>query len=86
MTKERIEELFYPNAAFSYCGAGMMDIDDFTKTINQVELELKLEWFKELHTKLNAIFSQPIAKGVELELSKYIIEIENKIKELENGK
>ena len=61
------------------------NIELFTQAINQAEKEMKLEWYKKLHTKLNAIFSQPTAKGVELELSKYIIEIENKIKELENG-
>lgn len=44
---------------------------------------LKLTYAKENLERLNSIFSQPTAKGVERELSKYIIEIENKIKELE---
>ena len=88
MVTNEIQELFDKHTVeLTYTDNTMrvMNEDDFANAINQAEKEMKLEWFKELHTKLNAIFSQPTAKGVELELSKYIIEIENKIKELENG-
>ncbi len=47
------------------------------------EKEFKLEWYNKLLKRLNTIFSQPTAKGVERELAKYITEIEEKIKELE---
>ena len=89
MKTEKIEKLFEKYSAKYLLNSErelpLMPIEEFFFAINQAEKEMKLEWFKELHTKLNAIFSQPTAKGVELELSKYIIEIKNKIKELENG-
>ena len=87
MKKEKIEELYGEHVteltdAYDRYGDvyeyWSMRFEDFTNAINQAELE----WYKKLHTKLNTIFSQPTAKGVERELSKYIIEIEEKIKEL----
>ena len=79
MKKEKIEELFIANAAFSYCGAEMMDIEDFTQAINQAELE----WYKRLERKLNEIgYSRH--QDVELIVRLYHVEIQNKIKEMEN--
>ena len=79
MKKERIEELFIPNAAFSYCGAEMMDIEDFTNAINQAELE----WYKKLEKKLDKI-AYLHYEDIPRETRLYLNEIQNKIKELEN--
>ena len=75
MKKEKIEELFIANAAFSYCGAGMMDIDDFTQAINQAEKEMKLEWYKKLEKKLKSVIKVCyVPKSIEI----YHIEIKTK--------
>lgn len=83
MKKEKIEELFIANAAFSYCGAGMMDIDDFTQAINQAELE----WCDELEKNLSVwLSSSKMATDTHIAIAHYRNKIQSKIKELKNGR
>ncbi len=94
MKKEKIEELYGKNAtelidAYDCYGcaydATYMRRDGFTQAINQAELE----WYKKLEKRLGTLFEFQIVAlsndEIAHETYKYYNEIQNKIKELENG-
>lgn len=83
MKEEKIEELLMENATFSYCGAEMMDLEDFAQAINKAELE----WYKELLDKLEFIYGSDLkvfGTIIDKNANNYYKEIQNKIKELGN--
>lgn len=81
MKTDKIEELFNNNQT-EYTAEGEwsseMTLDDFSKVINQVELE----WSQELSMRLEAILDDA---NTIYELIYYRDEIRNKIKEFKNG-
>lgn len=78
MKTEKIEELYKKNAEPYELGGeihfDMMELEQFTRAINQSELE----WYYSLETDL--IFITHEGESV----SEYLKKIQNKIKELEN--
>lgn len=74
MKKEKIEELFYKHTE----DIVIMDLEQFTKAINQAELE----WYKKLEDRLLRMNCY-VYRVISERLDEYIFEIQNKIKELE---
>lgn len=82
MKTEKIEELWNKNSSEGHSDIEcLMDIDEFTDAINQAELE----WHKKLEKKLGKILVNLYSPTVMYDTTAYYREIQNKIKELENG-
>ena len=82
MKTEKIHELFdkYGHPRFIETGYDdFMDLEDFTDAINQAELE----WYKKLESHLSQMIER---ENFAYDVRFYCEEIQNKIKELENGK
>ena len=85
MTKKKIEELYRQHLhreTDCYGTYVAMDILDFTQAINQAELE----WYKELDKQLDDLTDYDSVRRILDAINRYQAEIQNKIKELENGK
>ena len=85
MKEEKIKKLFekYHSTCYDAMEARHVKVllpDDLTRTVKQVEKELKLEWYKELFLRLEMIVDDD---STIYELVYYRDEIQNKIKELE---
>ena len=82
MKKEKIEELFNQNALNYSRGDQLMDLEEFTSAISQVELE----WCDELEKNLSVWLSSSMMEtDSHIAIAHYRNKIQCKIKELKNG-